>query len=281
MNQQAAIAIAERPRNRILTGLPDNEYARLAPYLEDVRLETRDLVIDINQPISHVYFLNTGVVSLVGLMADRSPVETATIGFEGMVGLPVFHRTDRIAAQAFCQVPAEGLRMSVAAFSAEVDRAPVLTTLLHRYSQAVFTQVAQASACNRIHPVRQRCARWLLQTHDRVGADEFSLTHDFLSQMLGVRRATVSETAAALQRDGLIEYRYGRIGITSREGLELSSCECYRIITSEYDRLLDGKVGPSPLDGIVVSDGRKSILGSPEPHLDDLELARIASSDRR
>ena len=270
MNQQAGTAAA-RPRNRILAAIPNDEYTRLGPHLEPIKLEVRDLVIDVNESITHVYFLDTGVVSIIGLMADRSPVETATIGFEGMVGLAVFHKTDRIAAQAFCQVPAEGLRMSVVAFRAELERAPALTTLLHRYTQAMFTQVAQASACNRVHPARRRCARWLLQTHDRVGTDEFPLTHEFLAQMLGVRRATVSEVAAALQRERLLEYRYGRITITDRAALERASCECYGIIAAEYARLIDGKMVRSPLDGIVASDHGKSTVGSPDAHGDELE----------
>jgi CRP-like cAMP-binding protein len=259
-----------RPRNRILAALPNDEFGRVAAHLELVTLHVRDLIHDIDQSITHVYFPNSGVTSVVSVLLDGSAVETATIGFEGMVGLAVFHRTDRMAAQAFCQVGGEALRMPVESFRAEIDRAPALTSLLHRYTLALFTQVAQASACNRIHRIHQRCARWLLQTHDRVDADEFALTQDFLAQMLGVRRASVSEVAAAMQRAGLIEYRYGRISIANRAALEESACECYRIITSEYDRLLDGRASPSPLDGVVASDGKTSLLGPPNVEVREL-----------
>jgi CRP-like cAMP-binding protein len=260
-----------RPRNRLLAALPQNEYERLTEHLELVKLEVRDLVIEVNEPISHVHFLNTGVISMVGLMADGNPVETATIGYEGMVGLAVFHRTDRMAVQAFCQVASESLRLPATAFLAALEQSPELTTLLHRYTQAVFTQLAQASACNRIHSMRQRCARWLLQTNDRVGANEFPLTQDFLAQMLGVRRATVSEVAASMQDSGILEYSYGRMRIVSRPKLEHAACECYAIITSEYDRLIEGKRSPNPLDAVVASDGKKSTVGSPNPRSDAME----------
>jgi hypothetical protein len=147
-----------------------------------------------------------------------------------------------------------------------------LTALLHRYTQALFTQVAQASACNRLHQIRQRCARWLLQTHDRVGDDEFPLTQDFLAQMLGVRRASVSEVASAMQKAGLIEYRYGRVRIADRAALEQAACECYRIIVNEYDRLLEGRSVGSPLDGLVTSDGKQTTVGP--PHVDGGEPDR-------
>ena len=242
------------------------------PYMERVTLKTRDLVFDINEPIRYVYFVNHGVVSVVSVMSDGNAVETATIGFEGMVGMPVFHRTDRTVAQAFCQVPGDALRMSADAFRAAVEDAPALTTILHRYAQALFTQVAQSSACNRLHTARQRCARWLLQTHDRAGSDEFALTQDFLAQMLGVRRATVSEVAARLQDVGLIRYVYGRIAIVDRPALEEAACECYSIIRREYDRLIEGSARSIPFDTMVVaSDGQHSTLGSPQPHADVLD----------
>jgi CRP-like cAMP-binding protein len=256
---------SQRPRNRMLAALPDEEYARLADDLEPVSLKVRDLICDVDQPIDHVYFVNSAVVSMINLMADGNAVETATIGYEGMVGLPVFHHTDRTVSQVFCQIPGDAMRLSTDAFRAAIPRAPALNSLLHRYTQALLTQIAQASACNRLHPIRQRCARWLLQTHDRAGTDDFSLTHEFLAQMLGVRRASVSEVASALQQAGLIRYAYGRISITNRAGLDQVACECYGIITREYERLIEGRAYASPLDGLVTSDGKKSVVGAPEP----------------
>ena len=183
-----ATTTSRHPRNRILAALPNDEYARFSLQFEPVMLKVRDLIHDPDQLITHVYFVNSGIVSIVTVMADGNAVETATIGYEGMVGLAVFHHADRTAAQAFCQIEGDALRMPSDAFRSGIDHAPTMRALLHRYTQALFTQVAQASACNRMHTVRQRCARWLLQTHDRVGSDEFALTHEFLAQMLGVRR---------------------------------------------------------------------------------------------
>ncbi len=265
---------ARRPKNQILAALPSQDRARLEPHLVRVRLEIRDLLIDVHQPIEHVYFPEGCMVSLVGVMADGSAVETATIGDEGMVGMPLFHRTDRVAAQAFCQVPGPALRLSADVFLEELDRSPALVDVLHRYALALFVLVGQSSACNRLHTMAQRCARWLLHTHDRVGArlgvDEFSLTQQFLSQMLGVRRATVSETMSKLQESGSVAYERGLIRIRERARLESTVCECYRVVKSEFDRLLGVAPGDeartlSPLDRARTSDGEKSTTGDAVP----------------
>jgi CRP-like cAMP-binding protein len=254
-----------RPRNRILALLPAEELEGLRPALERVRLETRQVVFDVGAPIEHVYFPETAVVSLVSVMPDGSAVETATVGHEGMVGIPVFLGAGSMAGQAFAQVPGDAYRMSAGDLRAEVGRGGVLPEVLGRYTQALFTHVAQCSACNRLHPVEQRCARWLLTTHDAVGADAFEMTHLFLSQMLGVRRATVTEVAGRLQDAGLIEYSRGRMAVVDRAGLEAAACECYGIVRAEFARLLDGGAVPSPLDGVVVSEGGMSRAGEGEP----------------
>jgi CRP-like cAMP-binding protein len=261
-------------RNRLLASLPAGEYARLAPYLERVDVELKHVCFDVDQPIEHVYFPEAAVVSILSVMADGSSVETATVGREGMVGLPVFLGSDRTSAHAFVQVPGPALRMMADAFRAAVGGSPALTLALHRYTQALFTLVAQGSACNRLHTMTARCARWLLHTHDRVGAeqgaDAFPLTHQFLSQMMGVRRATVTETMGALQASGAIMYEMGRVRVRDRAGLESAACECYAIIVREFDRLL--AVGPaappsvrSPLDGVPTSEHGRSIVGDAAP----------------
>jgi CRP-like cAMP-binding protein len=252
-------------RNCILAALPRAEYRRCAPSLERVPLELRQLLFDVDEPIAHVYFCESAVVSVVSIMSDGTAVETATVGNEGMVGLPVFHGVDRTAAQAFCQIPGEALRMTTSAFQAELRHQGALGMLLGRYAEAMFTQVAQSSACNRVHPMRERCARWLLTTHDRVGGDEFPLTHRFLAQMLGVRRATVTEAAGSLQEAGLIEYRMGRVLVLDRLGLETASCECYAIIRRAFGHLLAAHVPPNPLAGVPTSKGDKSLAKSPKP----------------
>jgi CRP-like cAMP-binding protein len=254
------------PQNRILASLPPHELERVMPALERVDMPLRKVVIDPNRPIEHVYFMEEGIVSMLGVMEDGTAVETATIGNEGMVGLPVFLGTDRMAAQAFTQVSGYAYRMTVDAFREELARGGALPGLLGLYTQAIVTLLSQNSACNRVHTAEQRCARWLLLTADRAGRDTVDLTHLFLSQMLGVRRATVTEIAGALQDRGLIDYSRGRITIVDREGLEAASCECYRVIVSEFDRLLGRGTIPSPLDDVEVSEDGMSTAGAGAPH---------------
>lgn len=259
------------PRNRILASLPAEEYARLEPHLERIGLEVRQVLFDYEQPIEHVYFPESMVASVLSFMADGTAVETATIGWEGLVGLPLFLGIDRTPAQCFCQIPGEALRMPARAFREAVGHGGQLTTMLNRYTQALFTLLAQSSACNRRHTVEERCARWLLQTHDRVGQDIFPLTQQFLSQMLGVRRATVSGAAGSLQSRGLIEYIYGQITIKDRPGLEAFACECYAIINREFARLLAGHELPGPLDGTRFSEDGRTLADSDGPPGEEVE----------
>jgi len=231
---------AERSKsqNRLLAALPPEVYARLLPHLETVALGLRDIAYAANEPIEHVYFPISGIISMVCLMEDGQAVEVGTVGNEGMVGLPVFLGAERSPSQAFSQVPGETLRMTAEHFTQEVLAQAPFRALLHRYTQALIVQIAQSSACNRLHTDEQRCARWLLMTHDRVGADQFRLTQEFLAEMLGVRRARVNAVAGLLRRRGLIRYSRGLMTLLDRRGLEDAACACYGIITAEYDRLL-------------------------------------------
>lgn len=165
-------------------------------------------------------------------------VEVATIGNEGMAGLPLFLGTDRSPGSCFSQVPGRALEMSAAGFQSVIQRNGHFAALLRLYTQALMIQISQGTACNSAHSIEQRCARWLLLTHDRVRKDEFLLTQEFLGQMLGVRRASVGAVAGALQKRRYIRYSRGRISILNRRGLESASCICYSIIRKEYDRLL-------------------------------------------
>jgi CRP-like cAMP-binding protein len=260
-------------RNRLLLALPAVDFRAFAEKLEPVELQAKQVVIDIDRPIAHLYFPETCVVSIVTALSDRTSVETATIGNEGMVGLPVFLGSDRTTAQAFAQVPGRALRMRTEDFGAMIGELPVLTDVLHRYTQALFTMVAQTSACNRIHMMTERCARWLLHTHDRVPGPHFPLTHQFLSQMLGVRRATVTEAMGALQQSG-VAYNNGLVTITDRLALESVACECYHIVTSEFDRLLlrEPKAHKNPLKGMKASEhGRTTLKQDVIPDEPDLE----------
>ena len=231
-------------RNALLAALPDAELANMAREMERVDLEIRDTLFEANRPIRDVYFPIDGICSLVGTVASGQPVEVATVGWEGFVGLPLFLGAKRTPTEAFCQVAGAALRMPARAFLHSVKTSPALQEVLHRYTQAMFTLLAQGSVCNRAHSVVERCARWLLLSHDRVGSDSFQLTQEFLAQMLGVRRASVSEAAGALQRKGAIEYRRGRLTIRDRQALEALSCECYEIVSSDFRRLIgtDGKM---------------------------------------
>ena len=232
------------PQNHLLSLLPDEELEALLPHLEPVMLDFRELVYDLNVPLKHAYFPQGGVISIIGVMSDGSAVEVATIGNEGMVGLPLFLGANQVLGQAFSQVAGPALRLEAERFRAATQSGK-LRELMQLYTQALFTQIAQAAACNRLHLTEERFARWLLMTHDRVASDTFLLTQDFLSQMLGVRRATVSEIAAEAQSNGLIDYKRGKMTIVNRAGLERLTCECYSMIRTEFERLL-GKPQSNP-----------------------------------
>jgi CRP-like cAMP-binding protein len=207
--------------------------------LEVIQLEPgQDLHLP-DEPIGHVYFPHRGVVSLVNELPDGRSVEIATVGNEGMVGIAVLLGATTMRSRALCQVPGSAWQMEADAFRRAVDVNPVFRTLLLRYALALLTQVAQTATCNRLHPIEQRCARWLLMTHDRINrAPRFPLTQAFLGQMLGVRRASVSAAAATLQRAGLIRYTRGIVTIPDRKALETAACPCYGVIRTEFYRLL-------------------------------------------
>ncbi|HAA29960.1 MAG TPA: Crp/Fnr family transcriptional regulator [Cyanobacteria bacterium UBA8553] len=224
--------------NNLLASLPKEEYKRLLPQLETISLSLKQPLYRLNEPIKYVYFPNSGVVSLVNILGDGRIVEVATVGNEGMIGIPILLGVDRIPAETFVQVPGDGLRMKVDVFRSEVPPGSPLHSLLLRYTQALMNHFMQSVVCNQMHSVEERCCRWLLLTHDRVDSDEFPLTQEFLAQMLGVRRATVSVVAATLQKAGLIRYHRGKISVLDRQGLEAGSCECYQVVKQEYIRLL-------------------------------------------
>ena len=225
--------------NRLLAALPAADRAALAPHLARATLAIGQVLAEPGQPLAHVYFPETAVCSIIARMADGAGVEVGTIGNEGLVGLAALLDTAASANQTLAQIPGTALRIPAAGLVAAVDARPALRRLLHRYTQAYLTQVAQGAACNRLHGIEARCARWLLMTHDRVGgADRFPLTQEFLAIMLGVRRSGVTVAAGALQAAGLIRYHRGGIRVLDREGLELAACECYGMIRRQFDQLL-------------------------------------------
>ena len=234
-------AKAGAPANRLLALLPRQDYARLRPHLEPIALAYRQSLYLANRPIKFVYFIETGVGSLVNTMANGDAAEVGTIGNEGMVGLPLVLEDERAPTAVYVQVPGTGLRIAASRFSRELARSASMRTVMHHYAHAFFNQVAQSAACNQFHSLEQRCARWLLMTHDRMDSNAFTLTQEFLAMMLGVQRTGVSAAAGALQRDGLIDYTRGHVTIKNRRGLERRSCECYGISKREFDRLLGGR----------------------------------------
>ena len=224
--------------NRLLAALPTKEYERLKPLLKPVSLGLKESVYKADEPINFVYFPLVGVISLVITMQDKGTIEVGTIGNEGFVGTPVFLGADKSPTTAFCQVPGDALRMAADDFRREVGKAGPFQDMIRRYTQAVMNQISQTVACNHLHSVQERMCRWLLMTHDRAGGDEFPLTQEFLAQMLGVRRPSVTVVAGILQQAGLIQYHRGRITILKREELEEGACECYAVVQREFDRLL-------------------------------------------
>ncbi len=226
--------------NRLLGALPAPDSERLAPHLELVEVELKQLLFDRGKPIDSVYFPGTAVVSVLTTMDDGTGVEIATVGSEGMVGVPLFLGSDLMPVREFsqAQVPGNVVRMGAEFFRQEMLTRGALQRVVQRYVLAFFSQTSQQVACNNLHSIEQRCCRWLLLTHDRVGADEFPLTQEFLSEMLGVRRASVTVVAGTLAKSGFIRFSRGRMTIVDRAGLEALSCECYRITRAEFDRLL-------------------------------------------
>jgi CRP-like cAMP-binding protein len=226
--------------NRLLGALPEADFERLKGQLRTRDGEQKYVLADSGDPINEVYFPVDAVVSVLTRMNDGASVEIATVGNEGLVGVTVAWGAETMNPKEFAtvQVPGNIVTMEREAFREEVQRQGPLASLVERYTQAFFTQVSQQVACNGLHSVEQRCARWLLLTRDRVGTDEFPMTHEFLAQMLGVRRATVTVTAGILQKAGFVQFSRGRVEIVDREGLENTACECYAVTREVYERLL-------------------------------------------
>ncbi|HXA27115.1 MAG TPA: Crp/Fnr family transcriptional regulator [Candidatus Angelobacter sp.] len=221
-----------------MAALPDGGGDGLRRQMTELDLPIKTVLFEPGQRIDAVYFPLDGVVSLVTPLEDGAIVEVATVGNEGIVGVPVV-LGGSLAVRAISQVAGRALRIETAAFLAELDRRGPLAALVQNYIQALFGQISQAAACNRLHSNEERLSRWLLMSHDRVGVDHFAITHEFLGQMLGSRRATVTLSAGILQAAGLIRYQRGHVTIVDRPGLEGVSCECYGVIKEELDRVLD------------------------------------------
>lgn len=218
--------------------LPPAEYARLGALMKSVALTHKLSLLKRDQPIQYVYFPENGVCSLTTSMKDGSAVEVATVGREGVVGFELFIGSPRATVDGFVQVPGDsGLRMSAATFVEEIEKKGAFHDAIARYAQALLGQIVQTAACNRLHKVPARAARWLLLTHDRVDGNVFPLSHEFLSFMLGVDRSTVTLVAGGLQKAGLIRYVHGRVTIVDRPALDAVACECYHLAADRFAAL--------------------------------------------
>jgi len=219
--------------NRLLAAMPLKEYERLAPNLKPFSLKYGDAIYAEGSLIKYVYFPLGGIVSLLSAVDERSLLEVGIVGREGMVGLPVFLGVKRSANRAIVQGTGESVRLTTAAFISECSFQGDLPILLRRFAQSLMSQISQSAVCFRFHSVEQRLARWLLMTSDRIGSNDFQLTQEFLSNMLGVRREAVNKSAVEFHSRGLINYSRGRIQITDRRKLEQVACKCYALIKNE------------------------------------------------
>jgi CRP-like cAMP-binding protein len=228
--------------NLILNALPSQERERISTHLEYVELPLGKTLYNPEEPIRHAYFPLTGAVSIVTVLRDGSSVEAGVIGNEGVVGIPLVLGTEmELNRRAVVQIAGSGLKLKATTLNEEFRRGEQLHDLLLSYLHAFITQLSQTAACNRMHRLDERLARWLLACQDRLNSSELQLTQEFIAEMLGVRRAGVSVAAAQLQQRGLIKHKRGYIQIIDRAGLEATSCECYEVVRQEYQRLVENR----------------------------------------
>lgn len=224
-------------KNQILSSLPKAEMRALAPHLTPIALPRRYMLHEAAEKVDYGYFLEEGLASIVVILEDGSTVEVGVVGREGMAGLPILMNTDRIPNQTFMQVAGSGYRIKANLLREHFERLGQFRKMLLRYLHLHLVQASQTAACNRLHEVEERMARWLLICQDRVNSHDINLTHEFLAQMLGTRRSSVTIAAGLLHRSGLIDYSRGRVTIRDHEGLKRTACECYRAIHAEQKRL--------------------------------------------
>jgi len=223
-------------QNEILLALPRKERALVLSKSEFVSLPARTILSEMGDPIESCYFLNSGVASIIHVMKDGKSVEVGLTGKEGFVGLPLVVGYRTSPTRAVIQIEATGHRIRARDLKNALGNCPVLEESLQCYSQELAVQAIQIAACNRLHEVNERLARWLLMSQDRVGESTFPLTQEFISHMLGTRRASVTVAAGSLQKAGLITYSRGQVTIENRAGLESAACECYEAINQQIER---------------------------------------------
>jgi CRP-like cAMP-binding protein len=228
-----------KPANLLLAAVPADEYEEFRELLETYPLRMRETLQEAGDPPDWVYFPTSGVISVLTVLESGMMIEFATIGREGTTGVPIALSLGVSSLALVTQVPGSSLRMRSKDFVAAIDRSPGLATVIKRYSGILLALVSQSAACNRVHHTDERCARWLLMTHDQTGDAAFPIPEEFLAQMLGVSRPEVELSAATLQAAGLISYRGGVVTIVDRLGLEKAACECYAVVREHFRRLQD------------------------------------------
>ncbi|HZU37060.1 MAG TPA: Crp/Fnr family transcriptional regulator [Gemmataceae bacterium] len=232
--------VSEVKENQLLAALPRREFERLRERLEPVYLPFGQVLVEPNEPIPYVFFPRQGILSLVAVMDDGDTSEVGMVGNEGMAGLSVFLGGDQAITRVLVRAPGDSWRLKSKVFKEVVRDSSALQDILSRYTQALLSLISQTTACNLLHPAQARLRRWLLMAQDRIGADEFHMTQEFIAGLLGVSRPTVSIVAGGIQRAGHIRYRRGKIRILDRAALESECCPCYNVMRHEYQRLLEG-----------------------------------------
>jgi CRP-like cAMP-binding protein len=227
-----------RTRNAILAQLPEEEYAPLAKFLTPVELPLGMQLSEPNRPVEYLYFLNSGLISTDALTEKGESVEVGVIGREGFAGLPALLDQPQMSHSVLMQGIGDGMRIRSSIVRDEFMKGGMLQQMVHAFTYLQLVQVTQSVLCNRMHEVDARLARWLLTSADRMESESLHLTQEFLAQMLGVQRSTVTVAAGELQRAGMIEYSRGKINIVDRPALTKVACECYEIVSSSYNRIL-------------------------------------------
>jgi CRP-like cAMP-binding protein len=242
MRETSTPVLADPRTNHMLAALPDEAWARWQPQMEPVTLPLGAVLYEPGMTLGHVYFPTNAIVSMLYVMENGASAEIAMVGNEGLVGIALFMGGESTTSRAVVQSAGSGFRLRGAVIKAELHRAGPVMHLLLRYTQALITQMAQTAVCNRHHSLDQQLCRWLLLSLDRLEGNELVMTQELISNMLGVRREGVTESALKLQAAGLIRYSRGRITVLDRPGLERRSCECYQVVKDEYERLLPATV---------------------------------------
>ncbi|MDB4916937.1 MAG: transcriptional regulator, Crp/Fnr family [Gemmatimonadetes bacterium] len=238
-------SVASR-ENWLLGMLPEEARLRIIGQCETISVPIKAIIVEPEMTLDYAYFPLSGCLSVVSLMENGGSVEVGTIGWEGMFGLSLLHGITSISQQCIAQVPGDMRRIRVDALLNELGHHAELRAVLNRYAEVWINQVSRGGSCNSVHPIEQRCARWLLLTHDRVESDLLPLTQEFLAIMLGVRRASVTSAAASLQKRGAISYKHGKITVLDRAGLEAASCVCYGLMQQMYQKQLSDGSSESP-----------------------------------